>query len=358
VLYERANKVPDLAAPYNDFHLCVVYETEIHKKTRMFTETQRVKELDNRRDPLFIGIGEQLSAAKKSGNPTVRTAGIELGNIYHKYKGAGQKALDQETADIAAFIRDCRVPEMATYLNTLSLVRSDLDELEKVTEELDDIFDSRTLKQQDELDKGTMTAARAKTDDAYLSLQMTLNSLLVVEKDQEQRALLDEIATGLIAYINKAAKGKRKKSDGGGGGDTPEPKPGLTPIVHVVGQRSRISSEDPAGAAGYMTADVREEDYGTVCKLKTKFKGSMLLLTPDPSVEAVKLPFNSLSEVVEEQPMSFVFDRPSGDAYFSRPIEFVGDEPCHASLMSKDGKTELIRFEGMMMPRLVTVKGQ
>jgi hypothetical protein len=328
----RATLIPSLDPIYVEFHKCVEHELNIFKVERSYLETQDVHDAGKERNRIFIGIGEQLRGAQRSGNKEVREAGRQIGHIYDNYKDTVYHPQNSETAEIYNFILDCRKPEMSIYLDKLPLVKADLADLEKVNIEFDNAFDTRSKKRQQSLDNGNMQEARVKTDNSYMNMQTVINALLMTDTDPDQRALLVEMVKDATAFLNEARKNHRKKKSDDGG-DTPEPgpKPVLTPIVHITSQNVRNPVADPAGAAKLMTANVAEDDYEIVRKLKSKgkLKGSMLLLTPDPSVEAMKLPYYDLSDL-DDEPMFFVFDRPSETQYFSFPKElYCSDKELH-----------------------------
>lgn len=162
------------------------------KPLRISVDTQKLNELDARRDRALIGINAFLKSFAHYPDAAKTNASAKLKAEIDKYGKAPQNLpLREETAMISNVLQDFAKPENAAFVSDLG-ANSWITELQTANTEFETLYNSRT-QETAAVEVGKTKAERQKTQEALTTLINTINARMLLDGEANYKPLADEV---------------------------------------------------------------------------------------------------------------------------------------------------------------------
>lgn len=181
---------------------------EALKPLRISGDTQKLNELDGRRDRALVGLKVFLKSFSHFPDAAKTSAANKLKAELEKYGKSPQTlSLREETAMIHNVLQDFAKPENAALVTELGAATW-ITELQTANTEFETLYNSRT-QETAAIEVGKTKETRQKTQDALSLLIQTINARMLLDGVANYKALADElnfeIARAKTAYKAKPA---------------------------------------------------------------------------------------------------------------------------------------------------------
>ncbi len=163
------------------------------KPLRISGDTQKLNELDGRRDRALVGLKAFLKSFSHFPDAAKTNAANKLKAELEKYGKSPQTlSLREETAMIHNVLQDFAKPENAALVTELGAATW-ITELQTANTEFETLYNSRT-QETAAIEVGKTKETRQKTQDALSLLIQTINARMLLDGVANYKALADEIS--------------------------------------------------------------------------------------------------------------------------------------------------------------------
>lgn len=181
---------------------------EALKPLRASADTQKLNELDARRDRALVGLNAFLKSFAHFPNAAKVTAASHLKAELDKYGKSPQTLpLREETALITNVLQDFAKPENEASISELA-AETWIAELKAANTDFETLYNSRT-QENSAIEVGKTKAERQKTQSALSLLIKTINARMLLDGETAYKALADamdfEIKQAKTAYKSRQA---------------------------------------------------------------------------------------------------------------------------------------------------------
>jgi len=196
--------------------------------------TPEIQQADRGRDDYFIGLGDVVKGIERLGNEEEKQAAKAISHAMRPYRNTPRTALNENTAQLKAFIFDMSQGENRHYIETLNLSNR-ISELENLNVNFEDLLHARLENRINSEGVGKLVDLRKEIDSSYRAVIDRVNAMYMIayqDKDEEKEPILSELIDGInfnIRLIQDAVskrevrrKNAKEKKESEGGEDEKE----------------------------------------------------------------------------------------------------------------------------------------
>ena len=157
--------------------------------------TPEIQQADRARDDYFIGLGDIIKGFERLGNEEEKQAATAINHVMRPYVNTPRVSLNENTAQLRAFIYDMSLPENLYSINVLKL-ESRISGLEDLNVNFDDLLHARLEKRVSAEEVGKLVEIRKEIDPAYRAVIDRTNALYMIayqDKDNVREPQLSEL---------------------------------------------------------------------------------------------------------------------------------------------------------------------
>ena len=165
--------------------------------------TPEAQQADRSRDDYFIGIGDIVKGFERLGNEEEKRAAAAISHAMRPYRNTPRTSLNENTAQLKAFIFDMSQGENRDYIETLNLSDRIL-ELENLNENFDDLLHARAEKRMTAEEVGKLVDLRKEIDPAYRAVIDRVSALYMIayqDKDETKEPQLSDLIDSINLNI-------------------------------------------------------------------------------------------------------------------------------------------------------------
>jgi hypothetical protein len=157
--------------------------------------TPEIQQADRARDDYFIGLGDIVKALDRLGNEEEKRAAAAISHAMRPYINTPRATMNENTAQLKAFIYDMSQPGNLYNINVLKLADK-ISALEDLNVNFDDLLHARTENKVTSEQVGKLVELRKEIDPAYRAVVDRVNALYMIayqDKDEVKEPQLSEL---------------------------------------------------------------------------------------------------------------------------------------------------------------------
>ena len=165
--------------------------------------TPEIQQADRDRDDYFIGLGEVVKGFERLGSKDEKQAATVISHAMRPYRNTPRTSMNENTAQLRAFVFDMSQGENRDYIETLNLFDRIL-ELENLNTNFDDLLHARAEKRIGSEEVGRLVELRKEIDPAYRAVIDRVNALYMIayqDKDEAKEPQLSDLIDNINLNI-------------------------------------------------------------------------------------------------------------------------------------------------------------
>ncbi len=185
----------------NDYELALTVLRENMSRQQASAITPQLESTDEERDNLILYLFSLLDAGEYSPKETIKEAYQALYPAMQPYRGIGNNANTQESADIQAMLTEISSPALLPHAQKLGMTNG-MDMLQNKNQEYIDLDMQRVSEVPSKKETAEL---RNRIDNIYFNIVIRINSTLTLQTNPEAQTLAVNI-NNLIDRTNAAYK--------------------------------------------------------------------------------------------------------------------------------------------------------